>query len=97
MTEKDTKEEEVHDEDFFDDYNENDNYLIDKALWNIKDNPCGVHNRPWRIPLYIIQFLDEDKTVKMPDHILPEQKYKSTKKKLMNQKKMKKELESIYT
>ncbi len=74
MTEKDTKAEEVADEEFFDDYNENDNYYIDKALGNIKDDPGSVRSRPRRIPVYKIQLSDEDKIPKMPDNILPEPK-----------------------
>ena len=72
MTEKDTKVEEVHDEEFYDDYNENDNYYIDKALGNIKDDPGSVRSRPRRIPVYKIQLSDEDKIPKMPENILRE-------------------------
>lgn len=64
MTEKDTKVEEVHDEEFYDDYNENDNYYIDKALGNIKDDPGSVRSRPRRIPVYWIQLDDKDKIPK---------------------------------
>ena len=73
MTEKDTKVEEAQaqDEDFYDDYNESDNYLIDKALGNIKDDPGSARNRPRRIPLYLIRLEDEDKIPKMPENILP--------------------------
>lgn len=72
MTEKDTKVEEVHDEEFYDDYNENDNYYIDKALGNIKDDPGSVRSRPRRIPVYWIQLDDKDKIPKMPEKILRE-------------------------
>ena len=72
MTEKDTKVEEVHDEEFYDDYNENDNYYIDKALGNIKDDPGSVRSRPRRIPVYKIQLEDKDKIPKMPEKILRE-------------------------
>ena len=72
MTEKDTKVEEVHDEEFYDDYNENDNYYIDKALGNIKDDPGSVRSRPRRIPVYWIQLEDKDTIPKMPEKILRE-------------------------
>ena len=74
MTEKDTTEEQVADEEFYDDYNDNDNYYIDKALGNIKDDPGSVRSRPRRIPVSKIQLSDEDKIPKMPDRILPEPK-----------------------
>ena len=87
MTEKDTKEEETHDEDFYDDYNENDNYLIDKALGNIKDDPGSVRSRPRRIPIFKIQLSDEDKIPKMPDNILQEPKDEEYQKKIDELKK----------
>ena len=71
MTEKDTKAEEAYDEDFYDDYNESDNYLIDKALGNIKDDPGTARNRPRRLPIFKITLDDEDKIPKMPERILP--------------------------
>ena len=87
MTDKDTKEEEAHDEDFYDDYNENDNYLIDKALGNIKDDPGSVRSRPRRIPIYKIQLSDEDKIPKMPENILQEPKDEEYQKKIDELKK----------
>ena len=71
MTEKDTKEEIKEEENYDDYYNENDNYYIDKALGNIKDDPGSARNRPRRIPLYLIRLEDEDKIPKMPENILP--------------------------
>ena len=82
MTEKDTKVEEVHDEEFYDDYNENDNYYIDKALGNIKDDPGSVRSRPRRIPVYKIQLEDKDKIPKMPEKILREPNDKEFQKKI---------------
>ena len=55
MTEKDTKEETNEYENYDDYYNENDNYYIDKALGNIKDDPGSKRSRPRRIPVYKIQ------------------------------------------
>ena len=55
MTEKDTTVatgEEAKDEEFYDDYNENDDYLISKALGNIKLDEGTARSRPRRIPLY---------------------------------------------
>ena len=74
MTEKDTKEDpkEVENEDDY--YNENDNYYIDKALGNIKDDPGTARSRPRRIPVYKIQLTDEEKIPPMPDKILREPK-----------------------
>ena len=91
MTEKDTKAEEVQDDEFYDDYNENDNYLIDKALGNIKDDPGSVRSRPRRIPLYKLQLTDEDKIPPMPDKILQEPKDAEFQKKIDELKKKNKE------
>ena len=74
MTEKDTKEEPKEVENDDDYYNENDNYYIDKALGNIKDDPGSARSRPRRIPLYKIQLTDEEKIPPMPDKILKEPK-----------------------
>ena len=82
MTEKDTKAEEAHDEEFYDDYNENDDYLISKALGNIKSDEGTARSRPRRIPLYYIQLDDEDKIPKMPEKILKEPNDDEFKKKI---------------
>ena len=82
MTEKDTKEDpkEVENEDDY--YNENDNYYIDKALGNIKDDPGTHRSRPRRIPVYKIQLTDEEKIPPMPDKILKEPKDEEFQKKI---------------
>ena len=74
MTEKDTRVEEAQDEDFYDDYNESDNYLIDKALGNIKDDPGTARSRPRRIPLYELTLKDESTIPQKPEKILPKPK-----------------------
>ena len=82
MTEKDTKEDpkEVENEDDY--YNEDDNYYIDKALGNIKDDPGTHRSRPRRIPVYKIQLTDEEKIPPMPDKILKEPKDEEFQKKI---------------
>ena len=65
----------------------NDNYLIDKALGNIKDDPDSVQSRPRRIPIYKIQLSDEDKIPKMPENILQEPKDEEYQKKIDELKK----------
>ena len=94
MTEKDTKEEPKEVENDDDYYNENDNYYIDKALGNIKDDPGSARSRPRRIPLYKIQLTDEEKIPPMPDKILKEPKDEEFQKRIdelkeQNQKKKK--------
>ena len=74
MTEKDTKEETNEYQNDDDYYNEYDNYYIDKALGNIKDDPGSARSRPRRIPVYKIQLTDEEKIPPMPDKILKEPK-----------------------
>ena len=74
MTEQDTKEDFKEEENYDDYYNENDNYYIDKALGNIKDDPGTARSRPRRIPIYKIQLTDEEKIPKMPEKILKEPK-----------------------
>ena len=92
MTEKDTKEETNEYENYDDYYNENDNYYIDKALGNIKDDPGSKRSRPRRIPVYKIQLTDEEKIPPMPEKLLKEPKDEEFKKKIdelkeQNQKK----------
>ena len=84
MTEKDT---EAQDEEFYDDYNENDNYLIDKALGNIKDDPGSKRSRARRIPLYKLQLTDEEQIPPMPEKILQEPKDAEFQKKIDELKK----------
>ena len=84
MSEKDTNVEEVHDEDFYDSNNGNDDYYINKALGNIKLDEGTARSRPRRIPLYKIQVKDKDKIPKLPDKIIREPKDDEYKKKLMN-------------
>ena len=74
MTEKDTKEETNQYDNYDDYYNENDNYYIDKALGNIKDDPGSKRSRPRRIPVYKIQLTDEEKIPPMPEKLLKEPK-----------------------
>ena len=88
MAEKETKEFE-NDDDY---YNENDNYYIDKALGNIKDDPGSKRSRPRRIPVYKIQLTDEEKIPPMPDKLIKEPKDEEFQKKIdelkqQNQKK----------
>ena len=92
MTEKDTKEEPKEVENDDDYYNENDNYYIDKALGNIKDDPGSARSRPRRIPIYKIQLTDEEQIPPMPEKILKEPKDEEFQKKIdelreQNQKK----------
>ena len=82
MTEKDTKEETNEYENYDDYYNENDNYYIDKALGNIKDDPGSKRSRPRRIPVYKIQLTDEEKIPPMPEKLLKEPKDEEFKKKI---------------
>ena len=70
-TEKTTKEVEVSNEEFYDDDVASDNYYIEKALGNIKDDPGSRRSRPKRIPIYMIQLEDKDKIPKMPEKIFP--------------------------
>ena len=86
MTTKDTKAEEDQDEEFYDDYNENDNYLIDKALGNIKDDPGSVRSRPRRVPVSELTIKDKDSIPKMPEKILREPKDEVYKKKIADLK-----------
>ena len=90
MTEKDTEAQE-QDEEFYDDYNESDNYLIDKALGNIKEDPGSARSRPRRIPIYKLQLTDEQQIPPMPDKILQEPKDAEFKKKIDELKKQNKE------
>ena len=87
MTEKDTKEEIKEEENYDDYYNENDNYYIDKALGNIKDDPGTARSRPRRIPVYKIQLTDEDKIPKMPEKLVKEPKDEEFQKKIDELKK----------
>ena len=82
MTEKDTKEESNEYENYDDYYNENDNYYIDKALGNIKDDPGSKRSRPRRIPVYKIQLTDEEKIPPMPEKLLKEPKDEEFQKKI---------------
>ena len=68
---KDTKQT-TKEEDFYDDYNENDDYLMDKALGNIKNDPGSRRSRPRRIPIYKLTVDDSEKISKMPEKILKE-------------------------
>ena len=68
---QDTKQE-TKEEDFYDDYNEDDDYLMDKALGNIKNDPGTRRSRPRRIPIYKLTVSDLDKIPKMPEKILKE-------------------------
>ena len=74
MTENDIKEETGEVENYDNYYNESDNYYIDKALGNIKDDPGTARSRPRRIPLYKIQLTDEEKIPPMPEKLLKEPK-----------------------
>jgi hypothetical protein len=96
MTEKDTKEEPKEVENDDDYYNENDNYYIDKALGNIKDDPGSARSRPRRIPLYKIQLTDEEKIPPMPDKILKEPKDEEFQKRIDELKEQNKKKEKKY-
>lgn len=77
--EKDTKEQAPSDNpipseefnDYQDDYDDNDEYIIGYALGNIKDDPASKRSRPRRTPLGKLQITDEDTIPKMPSKLLP--------------------------
>ena len=82
MTEKDTNYEETQDEEFYDNYNETDDYYINKALGNIKNDEGTARSRPARKPLYQIRIEDEEQIPKMPDKIIRDPKDEDFKKRI---------------
>ena len=86
MTEKDTNYEETQDEEFYDNYNETDDYYINKALGNIKNDEGTARSRPARKPLYQIRIEDEEQIPKMPDKIIREPKDEDFKKRIKDLK-----------
>ena len=82
MTEKDTNYDETQDEEFYDNYNETDDYYINKALGNIKNDEGTARSRPARKPLYQLTLNDEDQIPKKPDKILREPRDEDFKKRI---------------
>ena len=82
MTEKDTNYDETQDEEFYDNYNETDDYYINKALGNIKNDEGTARSRPARKPLYQLTLKDEDQIPKKPDKILREPRDEDFKKRI---------------
>lgn len=75
--EKDTNEVEKKEEgaeeygNYIEDDDYNDEYIIERSLGNMKDDPASKRSRPRNTPISKLQISDEDSIPKMPTKLLP--------------------------